>query len=89
MTNKKPDPFLVDEDSPIWTKEDFRKARPIREVFPDLPNKMAELSRKVGRPPAKDKMQTFTIRLSASDIEKLRAKGSDKTRELLHLFANA
>jgi hypothetical protein len=33
---KRPDPCLTDEDSPEWTEEMFRKARPAIEVVPEI-----------------------------------------------------
>jgi len=85
---KKPDPFMIDDDNPEWTEEDFARAKPLRDFDPGMIEAMKAL-RKVGRPAKDDKMVTYTIKLEKSDVEKLRAKGSDKTRELLHLFANA
>lgn len=33
---KKPNPELIDDENPEWTKEDFALARPAREVLPEI-----------------------------------------------------
>ena len=33
---KKPNPKLIDRDNPEWTEDTFARARPAKEVFPDL-----------------------------------------------------
>ncbi len=33
--SSRPDPYLIDEDSPEWTAADFARARPIQEVDPE------------------------------------------------------
>lgn len=59
-----------DPDNPEWTEEMFRKARPAREVFPDL-----KFSRpKRGPQKAPTKVQT-TIRLDRHVVDHFRAGG--------------
>ncbi len=36
MYRKKPDPSRMEEDNPEWTAEDFARARPAVELFPEL-----------------------------------------------------
>lgn len=36
MTPPRPDPEMVDDENPEWTDEDFARARPMVEVFPEL-----------------------------------------------------
>ena len=31
---RKPDPYLIDDENPEWTAEDFALARPAKEVLP-------------------------------------------------------
>ena len=31
---RKPDPYLIDDENPEWTEEDFKRARPASEVLP-------------------------------------------------------
>lgn len=59
-------------DNPEWTEEDFRRARPFSEVFPDLAASIREELRKRG--PARTK-EAISIRLDMDLVEKLRATG--------------
>ena len=71
----KPDPHYTEadwdavSDNPEWTKEDFAKAKPFAEVFPEL---AASVSR---RGPVKRK-EAVSIRIDIDVLEKLRATGS-------------
>ncbi len=56
-------------DNPEWTKEDFAKAKPFAEVFPEL---AASIRR---RGPVKRK-EAVSIRIDIDVLEKLRATGS-------------
>ena len=42
---RKPNPELIDEENPEWTEETFAKARPAKEVFPDLAEYSAQRKR--------------------------------------------
>ena len=58
-------------DNPEWTKEDFAKARPFAEVFPEL---AASIRR--GRGPNKAPTKKLvSLRLSGQVIEAYKAKG--------------
>jgi hypothetical protein len=46
----KPNPFLIDDDNPEWTAEDFKRAKPVPAA---LVAAMAEIRKKVGRPKVK------------------------------------
>ena len=59
-------------DNPEWTAEDFAKARPFREVFPDL---AASIDRVRGRPRVDNPKQQVSIRLDRDVIEKFKATG--------------
>jgi uncharacterized protein (DUF4415 family) len=60
-------------DNPEWTEEDFKKARPFAEVFPEL----AESIRKsiAGRPKLERPKQPVSIRLDQDVIEHFKAGG--------------
>jgi uncharacterized protein (DUF4415 family) len=62
---------MTDRDNPEWTVEDFRKARPAREVLSPT------LLRKVGvRGPQKTPTKELvSIRLSRNVVESFRASG--------------
>jgi uncharacterized protein (DUF4415 family) len=58
-------------DNPEWTKEDFAKAKPFAEVFPEL-----AASIRKGRGPNKAPTKTLvSLRLSGQVIEAYKAKG--------------
>lgn len=59
-------------DNPEWTEEDFKLARPFREVFPEL---AASIVRNRGRPAADNPKKQVTLRLDADVIDKYRASG--------------
>lgn len=61
-----------DPDNPQWSAEDFAKARPFREVFPDL---AASIDRTRGRPPLEKPKRQISIRLDQDVIDKFRATG--------------
>jgi uncharacterized protein (DUF4415 family) len=60
-------------DSPEWTEEDLKNARPFAEVFPEL----AESIRKsiAGRPKLERPKQPVSIRLDQDVIEHFKAGG--------------
>lgn len=60
-----------DPDNPIWSDEDFARARPVREVAPEL----IEMARKRGRPPAAKPKVAIKIRLSDDVLARFRATG--------------
>lgn len=57
-------------DNPEWTKEDFAKARPFAEVFPEL----AATMRVRGKQKTPTKVST-TIRLDADIVAKFKSDG--------------
>jgi uncharacterized protein (DUF4415 family) len=61
-------------DTPEWTKEDSARARPFRDVFPNL---HASIKRSRGRPKVENPKEAVTLRLSPDTIEKFKATGDD------------
>jgi uncharacterized protein (DUF4415 family) len=61
-------------DNPEWTKEDFAKAKPFSEVFPEL---HASIKRSRGRPKVENPKEAVTLRVSPNTIEKFKATGKD------------
>lgn len=59
-------------DNPEWTREDFEKARPFAEVFPDLAE---SIRRSRGRPKVASPRQQISLRLDPDVIEKFKATG--------------
>jgi uncharacterized protein (DUF4415 family) len=59
-------------DNPEWTEDDFRLARPFREVFPEL---AAEIERSRGRPVADNPKKQVTLRLDADVLARYKETG--------------
>lgn len=72
--NSRPDPYLIQEDSPEWTDADFARARPIREVDPGMLEAVAEFRRR-GRPPVDSPKVRIGLRLAPDVVEGIRATG--------------
>jgi uncharacterized protein (DUF4415 family) len=82
---RKPDPFLIDDENPEWTAEDFNEARPLRDT-PEgrkliagmkklAAKRRAELKR-IGRPPLGDAPKVHIgFRLDADVVASIRATG--------------
>lgn len=61
-------------DNPEWTAEDFAKAKPFAEVFPDL---AASIKRARGRPRLEAPKEAVTLRLDPATLARFRATGKD------------
>ena len=72
--SRKPNPFMLDEDSPEWTAEDFARARPIQEVDPGMLKSVAT-TRKRGRPMVESPKLRVGFRLAADVVLGIRATG--------------
>lgn len=60
----------ADPDNPEWTEEDFARARPFAEVFPELASSIRR-----GRPSVENPKKQVTLRLDADVVERYRAGG--------------
>ena len=69
--SKKPDPELVGNDNPEWTKADSARAVSLS----GLPDSLQAKLRKRGRPMAATTKERITIRLSAEVVKRFRATG--------------
>lgn len=67
--NKRPNPEIIDDENPEWTKGDFKRAVP----FSALPETLQAKLR--GRPKAAVTKERITIRLSPEVVERFRASG--------------
>ena len=73
---RKPDPYLIDDENPEWSEEDFKRARPASEVLP--PELYAALTaRKPGqRGPQKAATKVaVTLRLDPDVVAAFKADG--------------
>ena len=74
---RKPNPYLIDDENPEWTEEDFKRARPASEVLP--PELYAKL---VARQPGQRRPQKaptkvpVTLRLDREIVEAFKADGA-------------
>ncbi len=61
-----------DPDNPEWTEDEFKRARPFAEVFPEL---MESIRRSRGRPIVEVRKQQVSLRLDPDVIAKFKATG--------------
>ena len=71
MADKDPE-MVDDEDNPEWTEEDFSRARPFKEVFPE---QYEAWEKKKGRPPVEQPKVHIGFRLAADVVNGVRATG--------------
>jgi uncharacterized protein (DUF4415 family) len=64
-------------DNPEWTKEDFARAKPFSEVFPEL---HATIKRSRGRPKVDHPKEAVTLRLSPDVVEKFKTAAGGEWR---------
>ena len=60
-----------DAENPEWTEEDFARARPFKEVFPE----QFKAWKRIGRPPVAAPKIHIGFRLAADVVEGIRATG--------------
>ncbi len=70
MTGKPKPPADFDEN-PEWTEEDFARARPFKEVFPE----QFKAWKRMGRPPVAAPKVHIGFRLAADVVAGIRATG--------------
>jgi uncharacterized protein (DUF4415 family) len=69
----KPSPYgIPDEDIPEMTIADFRKAKPVKDVMPEL---ITAMKRARGRPKSASPKQHVSLRLDAKVIAGFKAQG--------------
>jgi len=61
-----------DPDNPEWTEDDFAKARPFAEVFPELAE---SIRRARGRPAVEQPKRQISLRLDPDVIDAFKATG--------------
>ena len=83
--SSRPDPYLIDEDTPEWTAVEFARARPIQEVDPGMLEAVAEFRRR-GRPPALSPKVRIGFRL-APDVVRGRGYNARVERVLREALA--
>jgi uncharacterized protein (DUF4415 family) len=86
MKKKGKKPTGIDDDNPEWTKEDFKKARPLKEADPAL---YAMLAKRRGRPSVKFPKKQLTMRLSSKVIDGIKASGPGYNARVEHILEEA
>jgi len=66
-----PDPATIDKDNPELTDEDFARARPFKDVFPE----QYKAWKRIGRPPVEAPKIHIGFRLAADVVQGVRATG--------------
>ena len=90
-TKRKAKRVRTDPDSPEWTAEDFRRARPAREVLPEIFGKaMARrLLRPRGRPKSKAPSKPISLRLPPEVLARWKAKGPGWQTRMVEVLSRA
>ena len=75
---RKPNPEKTGCDNPVWTKATFGKARPAREVLPELFGKAtaAEMVKPRGRPKSPQSKILISLRVPKDTLARWKATGS-------------
>lgn len=80
--HKKPDPYMVDDENPEWTEEDWKEARPIMETeegrkFVQEMKRLGEERRAKlgGRPRVEKPKVPLNLRLDPDVVAGIRASG--------------
>ncbi len=68
---RKPDSVVIDHDNPELTAEDFARAKPFKEVFPE----QYRAWKKMGRPPVETPKMHIGFRLAADVVSGIKATG--------------
>ena len=66
---------VPDEESPEWTAEDFRRARPILEVFPDIAEAAERMRVRLGRPKLEHPKEHVSLRLDPVIVRSFKEDG--------------
>ncbi|MDR3671062.1 MAG: BrnA antitoxin family protein [Holophaga sp.] len=76
MSKRKPNPELIDDESPELTAEDFARMRPMREVFPELIEAQQRGELRVRGPQKAPTKERVALRLSPEVVEYFRGTGA-------------
>jgi uncharacterized protein (DUF4415 family) len=76
--SRKRNPEKTDRSNPEWTRADFARARPAREVLREILPKITadRLLRPRGRPKADNPKRLVSLRLSQEVLEHFKSKGA-------------
>jgi uncharacterized protein (DUF4415 family) len=90
-TTRKTKRVRTDPDSPEWTAEDFRRARPAREVLPEIfgATMAKRLLRPRGRPKSAAPSQSISLRLPPDVLARWKAKGPGWQTRMVKVLSKA
>src|ERR1700685_2019606 len=74
---KKPNPYLIDEENPEWTDEDFKRAVPARLIHPDWAEYSEQRKRGERGPQKAPVKQAISIRVDKDVLAIFKATGKD------------
>jgi len=84
---KRPKPPKDHDENPEWTAKDFARARPAREVVPQI---VAAYEKRVGRPPHGERAKVpLSLRIDASVLEAYKSTGEGWQRRMGEVLAKA
>ena len=88
---RKPDPEMTDDEIPEWTDEDFARARPAREVLPQIfePATVKRMLKPRGRPKSGNVRTAISLRLPPETLEKWKATGPGWQTRMAQVLAKA
>jgi uncharacterized protein (DUF4415 family) len=72
---KKPDPELIDKNNPEWTDAMFAKAKPAKDMFPDLVAHSEKRNRGQRGPQKKPRKVAVLLRVDADTLAAYKASG--------------
>jgi uncharacterized protein (DUF4415 family) len=77
MKRKQPNPERAGRDNPVWSKKTFSRARPAREVLPELFGKVTaeKMLRPRGRPTTGNARVAVSLRLPPETLARWKATG--------------
>jgi uncharacterized protein (DUF4415 family) len=77
MKRKKRNPERAGRDNPVWTKDAFKRARPAREILPELYGRATadEMLRPRGRPKTDNARVAISLRLPRETLARWKATG--------------
>ena len=89
---KKPNPEMIDDDNPEWTEDTFRRARPARDVLPEIFSAAlaAEMLKPKGRGLGKKTAKAVTtLRLPVETLIRWKATGPGWQTRMAKVLENA
>ena len=88
---KRPNPELVDQENPEFTASDFARAKPARDVLPELFGAKAasEALKPRGRPKLAQVKQPISLRMDADVLAKWKATGTGWQTRMVEVLAKA